>query len=126
MSEKKLENMILSDKWTTMSDSEIEKFMATPGMCVIETEGHIHASNGGIPEDFKDSPNDELLVDVASPENQNSPGDSTEDPFEFPQRESIDEFIIHYDTINFEDSRYDHVYMSCFADDSFFWIVILS
>ena len=103
-----------------MSDSEIEKFMATPGMCVIETEGHIHASNGGIPEDFKDSPNDELLVDVASPENQNSPGDSTEDPFDFPQREFIDEFIIHYDTLNFEDSRYDHVYMSCFADDSFF------
>ena len=125
VSEKMLENMILSDKWTTMSESDIEVFLTTPGMSVVEAKGTIQESNGSVPVDLKSThasnPDIECIADVAGPEEQNIPGDLVGDPFDFFEKvESYDEFIIHSDTINYEDSRYDHVYMDCFSDDSFF------
>ena len=48
-------------------------------------------------------------------------GGLEEDSFElFNNVGSDNEFIIFHDIFNYEDSRYDHVYMSRFDEDSFF------
>ena len=123
VSEKVLEEMILSDKWTTMSESDVEVFLATPGIGVVEAKGTLQESHGNVPVDLKgtqtSNPDAESMADVAGPDEQNISGDLDVDLYGyFDEIIMDDEFVIHSDPKYY--SVYDRFYTCNFCNDLFF------
>ena len=125
LSEKVFEEMLLTDEWSRMSDADVDTFLATPGIEMVEAKVAEQNSHENVPNDLVTaqgtSPEVESMVKISGTNEEVIPGDLEGDPFDFFEKvESDDEFIIHSNTIDYEDSIYDRVYTSCFSDDSFF------
>ena len=124
LSEKVFEEMLLTDEWSRMSDADIDTFLDTPGIEMVEAKvteqnSHVNGPNDLMPAQGT-SPEVEDIMEISGINEEVIPGDLEGDSFDFFEKvESDNEFIIHSDTINYEDSIYDRVY-SCFSDDSFF------
>ena len=122
VSENVIEEKLLSNEWAKMSDSDVEYFL---GLGVVEAKETVQKSHENIPEDLEgaqtSSPGAESTMDVAGTNEHKISGDLEEDPYDFFEEfETDDEFIIHSNPIDYEDSVYNRVYTSCFNNDSFF------
>ena len=124
LSERMFEEMLLTDEWSQMSDADIDTFLDTPGIEMVEAKvteqnSHVNGPNDLMPAQGT-SPEVEDIMEISGINEEVIPGDLEGDSFDFFEKvESDNEFIIHSDTINYEDSIYDRFY-SCFSDDSFF------
>ena len=110
-----------------MSDNDIETFLNTPGIVTVEpigTEESLEGQNDLVPIQSANQVMEDLMEVIGINEGENqgeNRGGLEEDSFElFNNVGSDNEFIIFHDIFNYEDSRYDHVYMSRFDEDSFF------
>ena len=124
LSEKMFEELLLTDEWSRMSDADMDTFLDTPGIetveaIVTEKYSNVNGKNDLVPAQGT-SPVVEDIMEIIGINEEVIPGDLEGDSFDFFENiESDNEFKIHSDTINYEDSVYDRVY-SCFSDDSFF------
>ena len=124
LSEKMFEELLLTDEWSRMSDADMDTFLDTPGIetveaIVTEKYSNVNGKNDLVPAQGT-SPVVEDIMEIIGINEEVNPGGLEGDSFDFFENiESDNEFIIHSDTINYEDSVYDRVY-SCFSDDSFF------
>ena len=124
LSEEMFEELLLTDEWSRMSDADMDTFLDTPGIetveaIVTEKYSNVNGKNDLVPAQGT-SPVVEDIMEIIGINEEVIPGDLEGDSFDFFENiESDNEFIIHSDTINYEDSVYDRVY-SCFSDDSFF------
>ena len=107
-----------------MSDADMDTFLDTPGIetveaIVTEKYSNVNGKNDLVPAQGT-SPVVEDIMEVIGINEEVNPGGLEGDSFDFFENiESDNEFIIHSDTIYYEDSVYDSVY-SCFNNDSFF------
>ena len=125
LSEKVFEEMLLTDEWSRMSDADVDTFLATPGLEMVEAKVTGQNSHENVPKDLEtaqvNSPDVESMVKISGTNENIISGDLEGDPYDFFEKiESDDEFIIHSNTIDYEDSVYNRVYTSCFSNDSFF------
>ena len=108
-----------------MSDTDMDTFLGTPNIETIEattTEEHSNVvEQKDMVPTIDTSPMGEDLINNVGINEEVRLGGLEEDSFElFNNVGSDNEFIIFHDIFNYEDSRYDHVYMSRFDEDSFF------
>ena len=108
-----------------MSEADMDKFLGTPNIETIEamtTEKHSNVIEQKDIVQTKDTnPVVKDSIKIMGINEEEGLGGLEEDSFEFFNNvESNNEFIIYHDIFNYEDSRYDHVYMSRFDEDSFF------
>ena len=125
LSEKMFEELLLTEGWTQMSDADMDTFLITPNIETIEaitTEEHSNVNEqNDIVQANDTNPVVEDKIKIVGINEEVEPGSLEEDSFEFFNNVGSDnEFIIFHDIFNYEDSRYDHVYMSRFDEDSFF------
>ena len=105
-----------------MSDTEMDKFLGTPNIETVEATTTEKQSNVVEQKDMvptiDTSPMGENLINNVG---INEEGGLEENSFElFNDVGSDNGFIIFHDIFNYEDSQYDHFYMSRFDEDSFF------
>ena len=108
-----------------MSDTEMDTFLGTPNMETIEattTEKHSNVvEQKNMVPTIDTSPMGENLINNVGINEVVRLGGLEEVSFElFNDGGSDNGFIIFHDIFNYEDSRYDHFYMSRFDEDSFF------
>jgi len=106
-----------------MSDNDVETFLNTPGIMTVEpirTEESLEGQNNLIPLQSANPVVEDSIMDINNEERLGGLEDNSFEFFDNDNVESINEFIIYHDIFNYEDSRYDHVYMSRFDEDSFF------
>ena len=125
VSENVLEEKLLSDEWAKMSETDVDVFLATPGLGVVEAKETLQKSHGNIPEDLEgaqtSSPDAENTMDVAGTNEHKISGDLDENLYNFfDEIEMDDEFIIHSDPKYYGDSVYNRFYTSDFSNDLFF------
>ena len=125
VSENVLEEILLSDKWTKMSESDVEVFLATPGLGVVEAKETLQKSHGNIPENLEgaqtSSPDAENTKDVAGTNEYTISGDLNNNEYNFfDEIEMDDEFIIYSDPKYYGDAVYNHFYTNDFSNDMFF------
>ena len=123
LSEEMFEHLLLEGM--QMSDTDMDTFLGTPNIETIEamtTEKHSNViEQKDIVPTIDTSPVGEDLIKNVGINEEVRLGGLEEDSFElFNNVGSDNEFIIFHDIFNYEDSRYDHVYMSRFDEDSFF------
>ena len=125
MSEDVIEDKLLSDEWTKMSESDVEIFLATPGLCVVEANETLQEPYGNVPEWLeegqKSSPDAENMKDAAETNKYTNSGDLNSNEYNFfDEIEMDDEFIIHSDPKYYGDAVYNHFYTNDFSNDMFF------
>ena len=125
VSENVIEEKLLSDEWTKMSESDVEIFLATPGLGVVEAKETLQKPHGNIPECLegaqKSSPDAENTKDVAGTNVYTISEDLNKNSYNFfDEIEMDDEFIIHSDPKYYGDSVYNRFYTSDFSNDLFF------
>ena len=124
LSEEMFEEWLLTDEWSQMSDADMDTFLDTPGIVTVEaivTEEYLNVNeqNNLVPTQGTSSVVEDIMEIIGINE-EVIPGGLEGDSFDFFENiESDNEFIIHSDTVYYEDSVYNSVY-SCFNNDSFF------
>ena len=106
-----------------MSDNNVEIFLNTPGIMTVEpirTEESLEGQNDLIPLQSANPVVEDSIMGINDEERLGGLEDNSFEFFDNDNVESNNEFIIYHDIFNYEDSRYDHVYMSRFDEDSFF------
>ena len=108
-----------------MSESDVEIFLATPGLGVVEAKETLQKPHGNIPECLEEaqtsSPDAENMKNVADTYEYTISGDLNDNPYNFfDEIEMDDEFIIHSDPKYYGDSVYNRFYTSDFSNDLFF------
>ena len=106
-----------------MSDDNVDIFLNTPGIKTVEpiTIGEsLEGGNNLIPLQNANPVVDDSIMEINNEERLGGLEDNAFEFFNNDNVESINEFIIYHDIFNYEDSRYDHAYMSRFDEDSFF------
>jgi len=121
-----VEEWLLTEEWSRMSDADIETFLNTPGIVTVEpmgTEESLNGQNDLVPIQSTNPVMEDLMEIIGINEGENqgeNQGGLEGDSFNFFDNVVSDsEFVIHSDTIYYEDSVYNSVY-SCFNNDSFF------
>ena len=125
MSENVIEEKLLSDEWTKMSESDVKIFLATPGLGVVEANETLQEPYGNMPEWLEEvqtsSPNAENMKDVAETNIYTNSGDLNSNEYNFfDEIEMDDEFIIHLDPKYYGDAVYNHFYTNDFTNDVFY------
>ena len=106
LSEKVFEEMLLTDEWSKMNDSDVDTFLATPGLEMVGAKETGQNSHENVPKDLEpvqtSSPDVESLMDVPGTNERKISGDLEGDPYDFFEEfETDDEFIIDSNPIDY-------------------------
>ena len=107
-----------------MSESDVEIFLATPGLGVVEANETLQEPYGNMPEGLEEaqtsSPDAENMKNVAETNEYTISGDLNNNPYNFfDEIEMDDEFIIYSDPKYYGDVVYNHFYTNDFTNDVF-------